>query len=151
MVRPKVPHWNFFGRSWGKEKTCQTKGTPGLVKVTSMTSCKHEFYWQGRNPGPDGVNRELWDFCRLCGHEQQRHIVKIEPLKDGHSWEWDYRAWEQCGYYPDTSVPMELWKVCKRCKREQLVYTRTENRFYPLGTDKEKKFDLLLEYLCRET
>ena len=123
-----------------------------------MKKCKHNFHWQGRNP-VNGINTELWDVCSLCGYAEQRHIVKIEPLKGREhneckcdKYKWEYRGWRQYGYLPENRIPTELWQVCSRCGVERLVYVRpSENRLYFLGTKNELERALLLEYLEKET
>jgi len=76
---------------------------------------------------------------------------KIESEEHGeHEWKWSYRNWKKC-FDEDGSVPMQLWKVCKVCSAESLVYTRTSQRLFKLGTDQEEESYLLQEYLNLET
>jgi len=37
-ARPKVPHWNFFGRSWGESKTSRIDTDIGRIDISAHVS-----------------------------------------------------------------------------------------------------------------
>ena len=126
-----------------------------------MTKCNQHVWMTDQEMKDNGVFSAIIRTCKICGTRVPWAIVRVERMPDRgyqriveckeHRWKCYYRKWRKFGFSPETSIPTELYRLCERCGKEELKYSRIIKGVYPLGSREEKKQDLLKEYLSTKT